>query len=142
MFLESGQVGRSLPADGLCLGSRVSWVTSTEINNAGEGMCLIESRAYSLFTLLLCSHITRTTQWEDPRKQLQAQQNLVAHQSADSILRSPQQAQPQQPTLAQQQGECLVLSSKIYLFLLFSVHGTFNWESITRYLLHPLFRTI
>lgn len=53
----------------------------------------------------LSSHITRTTQWEDPRKQLQAQQNLVAHQSADSLLRSPQQAQPQQPTLAQQQGE-------------------------------------
>lgn len=52
-----------------------------------------------------CSHITRTTQWEDPRKQLLAQQNLVVHQSADSLLRSPQQAQPQQPTLAQQQGE-------------------------------------
>lgn len=57
--------------------------------------------------------MTRTTQWEDPRKQLQAQQNLVAHQSADSLLRSPpQQAQPQQPTLAQQQGEFIGINTR------------------------------
>lgn len=77
--------------------------TNTQISNAA-----------TFSDSFLCSHITRTTQWEDPRKQLQAQQNLVAHQSADSLLRSPQQAQPQQPTLAQQQGEiCLLLCASL-----------------------------
>ncbi|XP_059613585.1 transcriptional coactivator yorkie isoform X2 [Phlebotomus argentipes] len=50
------------------------------------------------------NHMTRTTQWEDPRKQLAAQQALAAHQSADSLLRSqppPQQA-PQPPAAIQQ----------------------------------------
>uniref|UniRef100_A0A0K8TQ71 WW domain-containing protein n=1 Tax=Tabanus bromius TaxID=304241 RepID=A0A0K8TQ71_TABBR len=35
------------------------------------------------------NHITRTTQWEDPRKQLAQQAALAQHQSAESLLRSP-----------------------------------------------------
>ncbi|XP_055688119.1 transcriptional coactivator yorkie isoform X2 [Lutzomyia longipalpis] len=49
------------------------------------------------------NHNTRTTQWEDPRKQLAAHQALVSHQSADSLLRS-QPPQQQQPPIQQNSG--------------------------------------
>lgn len=54
----------------------------------------------------ICSHNTRTTQWEDPRKTINAQPSLT--HSAESLLVRSQQQQ-----IRQQQQQQLQQTSKL-----------------------------